>query len=106
MSNEKVLVQLMEAGDKLEKPRQVDHWLYFVTDADRKHFIQYAQAEKFKIEGIAEVKDEHRLPFQLHISRVDYVDAARINQITLKLRRKATSLKGDYDGWETVVIKD
>src|SRR6185436_9306052 len=29
MQNEKVVMKLQQSGDKLEKERQVDHWLYF-----------------------------------------------------------------------------
>jgi hypothetical protein len=51
MSNEKVLIKLQEAGDKLDKERLVDHWLYFSDAKSRESFIVYAKAKDFKIES-------------------------------------------------------
>ena len=72
MSNEKVLNQLRSSGDKLDKPRLVEHWLYFKTKSDRDAFIKYAQGDGFKVEGIDVIKDTP-LPYQLHLSRINKV---------------------------------
>ena len=105
IENQKVLMGLTKAGDKLIKPRQVDHWLYFNTEADRTRFVSYALEQHYKIEG-KEYSQKSNLHFQLHLSRTDKVDIASISAITLELRRKAKECNGDYDGWETFVIKD
>ena len=106
MGNSKVLMELQKAGDKLEKERQVDHWIYFATESDRKCFIAYCTANKFKIESQETLKDSKPMPFKLQISRPDKIDLPSINKLTLELRRQAAKCKGDYDGWETFVIKD
>jgi uncharacterized protein (TIGR01619 family) len=105
MSNEKVLERLSDAGDKLEKPREVEHWLYFKNTRDRDLFVKYAEGERFKIESKQYVKDA-KLPYQLHMSRVDSVYSGSIHRITIELEKKAKEYKGDYDGWETVVITE
>lgn len=105
MSNSKVIMQLVQAGDKLIKPRQVDHWLYFANEKDMKSFIKYSETEKFKTES-AEKIDNSNLPYQLHISRVDKVDANSIFEVTINLRKKAKEHNGNYDGWETFIVKD
>ncbi len=105
ISNEKVLSNLMKAGDKLIKPRQVDHWLYFRTETSREQFIKYALQQKYKVEA----KDFHKdskLQYSLHLSRIDKVDITSISALTLLLRQKAKEFDGDYDGWETFVIKE
>jgi hypothetical protein len=104
MSNEKVIGNLTKEGDDLSKPRQVDHWLYFKTEADRNKFILYATKEKFKIEKKDYYKDS-KLPYRLQISRTDKVDINSISTITIALRKKALEYNGKYDGWETFVIK-
>jgi len=104
MSNEKVIMNLQKAGDGLVAPRQVDHWLYFKTEADRNQFITYAVKEKFKIES-QKILKEVPLQYQLQISRTDKVDIESISTITIALRKKAKELNGDYDGWETFVVK-
>jgi len=104
MSNQKVLTQLQKNGDKLTKARLVDHWIYFASSQDRENFEKNIFNDGFKIEGREKVDDTDK-PFQLHISRVDKVDPESINKITLDLRHKARQVNGNYDGWETFIVK-
>ena len=105
MSNSRVVTKLFEAGDKLDKPRQVDHWIYFDSEVDREMFIQYATKQNFKVER--KDKLQHLdLPYLLQISRNDKVNISSISEITIELRKRATMHKGKYDGWETFVITE
>jgi len=104
IENEKVIMNLTKAGDDLSKPRQVDHWLYFKTEAGRGSFLEYALQEKYKVES-KEFIEKSALHYQLHLSRTDKVDIASISAVTIQLRKKAKEFNGDYDGWETFVIK-
>jgi hypothetical protein len=106
MLNQKVVLKLHQAGDKLEKQRTIDHWLYFKTEGGRNRFISYAAGLHFKIEKTDTVAEQKQYPFSLQISRTDYADLARITQLTLMLRKEAMKQNGYYDGWETAVIKD
>ena len=103
MRNEKIVMKLNEAGDKLDKERPVDHWLYFPNAKARDSFVVYATVKGFKIES-QEMIDGIK-PYQLHISRVDKADLSSISQLTLQLRREARKYDGDYDGWETFVVR-
>ncbi len=103
MYNEKVLTKLNEAGDKLDKERPLDHWLYFPDAKSRDSFVVYAKAKGFKIES-KEMREGAK-PFQLHISRIDKVDLPYISKLTLELRREARKYNAEYDGWETFVVR-
>lgn len=105
MQDQKVVMKLEDAGDKLVKPRKVDHWAYFATDKDRQCFLDATRDMKFTVEDVAREKTGE-LPYKLHLSRVDKVDLASITAITLALRRKAKACNGEYDGWETEVVKE
>lgn len=105
MANDKVLSKLTEAGDKLEKERKVDHWIYFSSENDRDCFINYVIQKNFKIENKDKVSNGMR-PYKLQISRVDKVDIGSISRNTLNLRKEAAKCHGEYDGWETFVIKE
>jgi uncharacterized protein (TIGR01619 family) len=105
MSNQKIVAKLFEAGDDLSKPRQVDHWIYFRNVKDREAFVNQVKNQNFKIESMDVVKEE-KFPFQLHISRKDNVDLQSICKVTLELKKIAALYNGDYDGWETFVVKD
>lgn len=105
MANEKVLVQLRQAGDDLSKPRKVDHWLFFNEEEDRKLFVESVKMEGYEIEGEDKLIDLE-LPFQLHISRTDNVNSSEISNVTLSLRKLAKKFNGVYDGWETFVVTE
>jgi Family of unknown function (DUF695)/Regulator of ribonuclease activity B len=105
ISNQKVVLNLVKAGDNLAKPRQVDHWLYFRTEAGRNQFVKFALLRSYKVEG-QEFSSSGALHFQLHLSRTEDVSLPSISTITLELRRKAKEFEGEYDGWETFVIKE
>lgn len=104
MSNQKIVSKLQEAGDNLEKARKVDHWLYFKSDSDRNCILPYLEKAKFKVELKEKIKD-FAYPFKLHISRTDKIDINSITEVTRKLREKVKSCNGDYNGWETIVVK-
>jgi hypothetical protein len=104
MGNQKIITQLEKAGDKGTKPRLVDHWLYFNTLADANCFKEYALKNKFKTKPVERVK-KTGYTYQLQISRTDKVELSHITTITLQLRKEAKKCNGDYDGWETVVVK-
>lgn len=105
MKNQKILSQLQANGDDLTKPRKVDHWIYFSNVNDRDAFKKIITDEGFKVESEDKLNDNSINPFKLHISRVDSVDIKSITKLTLGLSNKAKQLNGDYDGWETVVVK-
>lgn len=105
MRNEKVVTQLFNAGDKLDKERQVVHSIYFSTEKDRKSFILYATSNKFRIVSKEKI-DRTTMPLKLQISRIDKVQLETITKITVDLQKQVKRCNGEYDGWETFVIKD
>lgn len=105
MYNQKVVIQLMNAGDKLTKQRPIDHWLYFKNKIGRDSFIKYVETKGFKIVGTDYVKDA-ALPYQLHLSHTSSIDLGILSSLTLQMRKKAKELEGEYDGWESMVVKE
>jgi Regulator of ribonuclease activity B/Family of unknown function (DUF695) len=104
MQNDKVVTHLKDQGDKLSAERQVDHWLYFQTEADRKCVFSFLEHNKFIVESMD--KTDHKdYPYELHISRNDNVELAHISSVTKDLRTEAKKCNGVYDGWEASVVK-
>ncbi|QDU73348.1 hypothetical protein Pan97_03180 [Bremerella volcania] len=107
MQNSSVLHNLIEAGDSLEQERPVSHWAYFPSEQARAQFIASVQEKGFQIEQeIQSDEQEQSNPFGVQLERVDHVDQASIDQVTIELLELAHSLEGSYDGWETMVITD
>jgi hypothetical protein len=104
MQDTKVVMKLSDAGDKLTQPRKVDHWAYFIKASDRQAFMGYVKSKGFNIEEVKSTTTTDH-PFALHFSRMDKVDLPSITSITWDLKQKAKSFQGDYDGWETEVVK-
>ncbi|MBA2113222.1 DUF695 domain-containing protein [Bremerella alba] len=106
MQNCSVLHNLLEAGDTLEKERLVSHWAYFPSEQSRAQFISSVQEKGFQIqqENLREEAEQPN-PYGVQIERVDHVDQASIDQVSIELFDLAQSLGGTYDGWETKVIK-
>jgi hypothetical protein len=106
MANQKVILQLTKAGDKLVKERRIDHWLYFKTEDDRRNFFIKIADQKFLVERMEEMKDGRNHPYSLQMYRTDKPELAGITRLTLYLSKEAAKYNGEYDGWETIVIKE
>ncbi len=104
MQNQKLVKALQNGGDKLTRPRQVDHFFYFKNEIDRDCFIKYATQKRFKIVS-KEKTTIGNIPFKLRLSRADKVDLAAITRITIEMKKQAKKCNGEYDGWETFVVK-
>lgn len=102
MKNEKVLRALIDEGDTLETPREIDHWAFFETLQAATTFAADIAASGFKLRvPPGPLEDEG--PIQVQFWRVDAPDD--IDGITADLGEKARALGGDYDGWECPVMR-
>jgi uncharacterized protein (TIGR01619 family) len=104
IQNGRVVENLEKQGDTLEKEREVEHWIYFKTESEREHFLVSIKDDGFEIVE-KDTTNSSQLPFSLQISRVDKVDYENIHEYVLYLWQKAQEFNGDYDGWETSVVK-
>jgi uncharacterized protein (TIGR01619 family) len=104
MDNEKVIEQLRQAGDKLDKPRAIDYVFYFSDEKGREAFIKAVAGQGFKAEK-AYVKEAAGKRYQVVLTRVGMVEVSEISQTTLELKKKAEEHGGEYDGWNTTLEK-
>lgn len=99
--NRAVVESLQKHGDTLEKPRNTRHWIYFENEKDREKFAKVVEKEGFQVKNLKKENDE----YGLMIERSDYVDSQSIDKLVVDLWHLADDHKGDYDGWETQVVK-
>lgn len=104
MGNQKILMALKRAGDKLIRPRPVDHFSSFKTEADRTCFISYAVKKGFRINRKDE-QGEAGLPYRVVLTKTEKPEAASISKVTMALRQQAAKCNGEYQGWETAVYR-
>ncbi|MCL6248867.1 DUF695 domain-containing protein [Acinetobacter sp. ANC 4945] len=105
IANIHILESLEQYGDVLTVKRPVEHWCYFKTSEDRDHFLQKIQERGFEIVEQSK-NDENENPYSIQIGRIDSVDLPSINQVTWELLELCIENNGEYDGWETPVIRN
>lgn len=104
MNDRRVVEALAGHGDLSDQPRRVDHWAFFASADDRDRFVERAAAEGFALEG-APRNDEGDLPFGAQLYRDDPVELEHIHAVVMILVELAEAHDGDYDGWETAIVK-
>ncbi|XTB53388.1 DUF695 domain-containing protein [Fusobacterium nucleatum] len=103
MQNRKVLMQLEKNGDKMEVPREIDHFFYFKEAAQQQAFAKEAEAKGFKVrfnddEFVEDRKAEGKeYPYMVEATRED--SPLAIDDIVWDLLELASPFEGEYDGW-------
>ena len=109
MQNRKVLMQLEKNGDKMEVPREIDHFIYFKEAAQQQAFAKEVEAKGFKVllsdeKTVEERKAENYThPYTVQASRED--SPLDIDDIVWDLLELASSFEGEYDGWGCVNVQ-
>ena len=109
MQNRKVLMQLEKNGDKMEVPREIDHFIYFKEADQQQAFAKEAEAKGFKVrfnddEFVEERKAEGKeYPYMVEATRED--SPLDIDDIVRDLLELASPFEGNYDGWGCVNVQ-
>ena len=109
MQNRKVLMQLEKNGDKMEVPREIDHFIYFKEAAQQQAFAKEAEAKGFKVrfnddEFVEDRKAEGKeYPYMVEVTRED--SPLAIDDIVWDLLELASPFEGNYDGWGCVNVQ-
>ena len=109
MQNRKVLMQLEKNGDKMEVPREIDHFIYFKEAAQQQAFAKEAEAKGFKVrfnddEFVEDRKAEGKeYPYMVEATRED--SPLDIDDIVWDLLELASPFEGEYDGWGCVNVQ-
>lgn len=102
--NHKVCDHLKSQGDSLHLPRAIEHKAYFKNDGNRKEFISAIELDGFKFKDYIEPNETNNY-FGVSFYRQDKPFYYDIDALTLLLIEKARQYGGEYDGWETSVVK-
>jgi hypothetical protein len=101
-ADQQVLDQLREAGSDLSKPHPLEFYLYFPTEE-----LAHRAAEKIADDGYSvEVKRAaQRSDWLCYVTKRMAPKRAEIAAIGKRFRSLAREFGGEYDGWETEVVK-
>ena len=99
-----VVEELIKEGDLLKQPREVEHWLLFDSEHNRDCCMAVVQAMGYQCEVLT---PDEELPELIGFSatHVSAVDVDTIHKSSWELVQVAQKHNGEYDGWETFVIR-
>jgi Regulator of ribonuclease activity B/Family of unknown function (DUF695) len=98
----RVIEALEKNGDDGTTSRQIDHWAYFPSQDAAKQFGGWAQESGYTLRHGDNSGDGK---YCVRFSHTGTAKLADISSHSITLRRKASELGGNYDGWETQVCK-
>ncbi len=104
MTNRAQIEQRKQIGDRLDVPREIDHFAIFPS---RKHAEDACIAltkAGFRV-GEPTVREEQQT-WTLEFHRVDSLDQGRPNVFCAEIRGLLGAFDGNYDGWGAIVVKD
>lgn len=104
IQNHRTCEMLKEAGDNLRLKRAIEHKTYFHSIEDRDIYKTYIESDGFKIQKEME-PNENITMFGLQFYRIDVPYYYDIDELTMTLIDTAKEYGGEYDGWETSVVK-
>lgn len=102
--NHKVCDNLKANGDSLHLPRAIEHKAYFETPEQRNTFVERIESEAFKIKELMDA-NENTPMVGISFYRQDKPFYYDIDTLTLHLIEITYQCEGQYDGWETSVVK-
>lgn len=106
IQNRRVIERLEKEGDNLTKEREVFHWIYFKSKADREKFLDKIKNNNFIVVDKGSDKSLGEYCYRLAIKRVDKVDWNSVDDYVIYLWNLANETNGEYDGWETSVERE
>lgn len=92
------LIELANAGDKLDDKRLVTHWAYFKNLKKRDKFKKNIKALDFQIDSVAVNKDD-KYPYHLQFSKETLVNPKSIIDLTNLIQVMVYSSNSIYGGW-------
>ncbi len=105
ISNRKLMDLLAAKGDKLESPRDVQHWAYFENQTDRNSFRDAIQLLGYRVESENENLESERR-YGICILKHQEMTPKAVDDAVIQLFKASKLVHGEYDGWECQVIID
>ncbi|WP_297576380.1 DUF695 domain-containing protein [uncultured Deefgea sp.] len=104
ITDRRVTEVMEQQGDQLITPRPIEHYSYFTNELDRSEFEKFIQKSEFKIVSKSgPFDDDSSLGLIYQKTQAATVDA--IFQTTGFLDEHSEHFNGEYDGWESIVVK-
>jgi hypothetical protein len=104
IKDNRVLTALAEHGDSAETPRKIEHFAYFSTRRAAEQYATWVRENGFDVEELllpSSATDRHGVRF----SHIGAAVPLAITEKTSLAEAGAEQLGGEYDGWETMIVR-
>lgn len=98
-----VINALAEAGDQLDRPRQIEHCAFLPSEAGRDSFCDWAKSNGFTIDERGEADDDG--VFAVLFSHEGPALPESITEMTCLATEGAELFEGMYDGWQCRIVR-
>jgi hypothetical protein len=100
--NRSTLRELMEHGDELEEPRDIDHVATFPSEALAREAAENLEKASFAVESVGPAEEEGR--FAVAFRRREVLDGLEADRFTAQILDLILPLEGEYDGWSAQAV--
>lgn len=100
IQSRQIIDELVEEGDDISKPREVEHYVLFQTASLREKFVASLQEHNLTCKDEFE-RDAEEYEYGIIIPVVQAVDAETMNKTTDMFMELCTEGHGYYEGWST-----
>jgi uncharacterized protein DUF695/regulator of ribonuclease activity B len=99
MENDKIISKMLQQGDSLTTPRNINFDLYFRSDTDRRSFANFATEKGYKADKFTDPKTPSDA-YGLTVSKYALVKMDALSTMTAELKKEAKKHHGTYYSWE------
>ncbi|MDD2266607.1 DUF695 domain-containing protein [Sulfuricurvum sp.] len=102
IQNRHTIAALVEAGDDLNIPREVEHYLFFQTKSSMERAIAQLASHGFNVKEYVN-DDESDYGYGVVLIKNEAITAEIVEETTTSLYESAMQEHGLYEGWSTVL---
>lgn len=96
----RVVMALEQAGDRPDRPRQIDHLAYFASADAARGFAAWCGQNDFVVTNQTETPG-HEHPYAVHFNHHGPATPEAVSERTVLADEMARRMGGQYDGWGT-----
>ncbi|MDD5051155.1 MAG: DUF695 domain-containing protein [Sulfuricurvum sp.] len=102
IQNRHTISALLEAGDDLSIPREVEHYLFFQTKSSMERAVAQLASHGFDVKEYV-TDDESDYAYGVILIKIELITPEVVEETTTSLYESAMQEHGHYEGWSTVL---
>lgn len=105
IQNRHTIAALVEAGDDLDIPREVEHYLFFQTKTSMERAVSQLASHGYEAKEYVN-DDESDYGYGVVLVKIEAINPEIIEETTTSLYESAIQEHGIYEGWSTTLAEE